>query len=240
MVNVSTCLLSTESKQRGENEVLRLCLQDVNQPLLGRRHSPPPRTQREKLKRFWHSCAWHSNCPSYTAASQCHQLYAYKDIHLGISQPSSLSTYLNMQEFFLHFTDTIHPCAAPRGTKIPKTWIKIDQLDVTCFIISLLLHNVFRMLVHPSSGACWAPEDGCTNIRNTLRTKWGFSLHKDTTPPQPKTPTHIEPEQHNTWNRSTISRKLLKMDALTFETCWALNQASACIRIPHHPSRTTP
>ena len=53
-----------------------------------------------------------------------------------------------------------------------------------------------------------------------------FSLHKDTTPPQPNhtvTPTHIEPEQYNTWNESAISRKLLKMDALTFETCWAIN-----------------
>ena len=40
-----------------------------------------------------------------------------------------------------------------------------------------------------------APEDGCTNIRNMLC----FSLHKDTTPPQPNhtvTPTHIEPEQY--------------------------------------------
>jgi len=53
-----------------------------------------------------------------------------------------------------------------------------------------------------------------------------FSLHKDTTPPQPNhtvSPTHIEPEQYNTWNKSTISRKLLKMDVLTFETCWAVN-----------------
>jgi len=31
------------------------------------------------------------------------------------------------------------------------------------------------------------------------------------------------PEQYNTWNKSTISRKLLKMDVLTFETCWAVN-----------------
>ena len=52
------------------------------------------------------------------------------------------------------------------------------------------------------------------------------SLHKDTTPPQPNhtvTPTHIEPEQYNTWNKSIISRKLLRMDVLTFETCWAVN-----------------
>jgi hypothetical protein len=59
-----------------------------------------------------------------------------------------------------------------------------------------------------------------------LWTKHSFSLHKDTTPPQPNhtlTPTHIEPEQYNTLNKSTISRKLLKMDVLTFETCWAVN-----------------
>jgi hypothetical protein len=53
-----------------------------------------------------------------------------------------------------------------------------------------------------------------------------FSLHKDTTPPQPNhtiTPAHIEPQQYNPWNKSTISRKLLRMDVLTFETCWAVN-----------------
>ena len=45
-------------------------------------------------------------------------------------------------------------------------------------------------------------------------------------PPQPNhtvTPTHIEPEQHNPWNKCTISLNLLKMDVLTFETCWAVN-----------------
>ena len=50
-----------------------------------------------------------------------------------------------------------------------------------------------------------------------------FSLHKDTTPPQPNhtvTPTLIEPEKYNTWNKSTVNRNLLKMDVLTFETCW--------------------
>jgi len=58
------------------------------------------------------------------------------------------------------------------------------------------------------------------------RLKRCFSLHKDTTPPQPNhtvTRTHIEPEQYKTWNKSTIICKLLKMDVLTFETCWAVN-----------------
>ena len=57
--------------------------------------------------------------------------------------------------------------------------------------------------------------------------KHSFSLHKDTTPSQPNhtvTPTHIKPEQYNTWNKSTISRKLLKMDVLTLETRWAVNR----------------
>jgi len=54
------------------------------------------------------------------------------------------------------------------------------------------------MLIHPSSGACdlfvdlfhgvvWYPDAG-------------FSLHPDTTPPQPNhniTPTHIVPEQYS-------------------------------------------
>jgi len=36
-----------------------------------------------------------------------------------------------------------------------------------------LMLNMFRMLIHPSSGACLsqAPEDGCTNIRNMLSIK---------------------------------------------------------------------
>ena len=53
-----------------------------------------------------------------------------------------------------------------------------------------------------------------------------FNLHKDTTPPQPNhtvTPTHIEPVQYNRRNKFTVSRKLLKMDVLTFETCRTVN-----------------
>jgi hypothetical protein len=103
-----------------------------------------------------------------------------------------------------------------------------------------LLLKVFRMLVYSASGAsdllriyfmCCI-----TLVRCVLVLRCGilmqaealqcFSLHKDTTPPQPNhtvTPTHIETEQYNTWNKSTISRKLLKMDVLTFETCSAVN-----------------
>ena len=34
------------------------------------------------------------------------------------------------------------------------SWIKRDQLDVTCFLFHYLMPNMFRMLKHPSSGAC--------------------------------------------------------------------------------------
>ena len=35
------------------------------------------------------------------------------------------------------------------------SWMKIDQLDVTCFYyFTIYCSTVFRMLVHPSSGAC--------------------------------------------------------------------------------------
>ena len=56
---------------------------------------------------------------------------------------------------------------------------------------------MFRMLVHPSSGAC----ELFVGLFHA-----GFSLHKDTTPSQPNhtvTPTLIVPEQYNTSNNST-------------------------------------
>ena len=125
------------------------------------------------------------------------------------------------------------------------SWIKIDQLDVTCFIISLFTAqhvlnvstSIFRNLrlivdlfhvLYCSGSMCigvtvWFGWDGVVSVR---RLKQCFSLHMYTTPPQPNhtvTPTHIEPEQYNTWNKSTVSRKFLKMDVLTFKTCWAVN-----------------
>ena len=88
--------------------------------------------------------------------------------------------------------------------------------------LALLFHylmlNMFRMLVHPSSGACdlfvelfhglhcsgsmcvgvkvWFSWGGVVSL---CRLKYSFSLYNDTTPPQPNhtvSPTHIEPEQY--------------------------------------------
>jgi len=101
--------------------------------------------------------------------------------------------------------------------------MKREKLDVTCFIISLLTLNMFRMLIHPSSGTCdlfvqlfhglycsgsmcvgvalWFGWGGIRGVVSVCRLQpSGFSLHTDTTPPQPNhtvTPTRIEPEQYN-------------------------------------------
>ena len=114
------------------------------------------------------------------------------------------------------------------------------------FLFHYLMLSMFRMLIHPSSGACdlfvelfhglyWS---GSMCVGVTLWFGWGgvvsvwrlkqcLSLHTDTTPPQPNhnvTPTHIEPEQYNPWNNSTNkSQAPQDGDVLTSETCWALN-----------------
>ena len=71
-----------------------------------------------------------------------------------------------------------------------------------------LLLNMFRMLVHQSSGACdllWIYFMGCIALVQCVLVlrcgSAGVEWYKDTTTPQPNhtvTQTHIEPEQHNT------------------------------------------
>jgi len=78
------------------------------------------------------------------------------------------------------------------------SWIKRDQLDVTCFIISLF--NA-QHVSDPSSGACdylLSYFMGCIAL---------VRCDSNTT--------HEITQQ--------ISRELLRMDVLTSETCWALN-----------------
>jgi len=105
------------------------------------------------------------------------------------------------------------------------SWIKRDQLDVTCFIISLfnaqLVSDVSTSILRNLWLICWVISwvvllwyDVCwcyvvvwlgwCGIR--MQAKHCFSLHLDTTPPQPNhnvTPTRIVPEQYNPWNNST-------------------------------------
>ena len=77
--------------------------------------------------------------------------------------------------------------------------IKRDQLDVTCFIISLFTAqlNYCKLIPEQGPGETNPLFQTVTNIQPPIPTLTDqFSLHKDTTPPQPNhtvTPTHIEP-----------------------------------------------
>ena len=91
------------------------------------------------------------------------------------------------------------------------SWIKRDQLDVTCFIISLFKAQ------HVS--------DVNTSLLRSLRLicfviSWVVLLCK-----YGNAKTSIRTEQYNPRNnkKKIISRKLLRMDVLTPESCWALN-----------------
>jgi len=97
--------------------------------------------------------------------------------------------------------------------------MKIDQPMSLASLFHYLMLNMFQMLVHPSSGACDLFVElfhglycsGSMRVGVTLWFGWGgvvflcslkhcFSLHTDTTPPQPNhtvPPTRIEPEQYN-------------------------------------------
>ena len=88
----------------------------------------------------------------------------------------------------------------------------VEWRETSWMSLALLFHylmlNMFRMLIHPSSGACdifvelfhglYCSGSMCVGV--TLWFGWGG----------------VVPTQQ-------INRKLLRMDVLTSETCWALN-----------------
>ena len=67
--------------------------------------------------------------------------------------------------------------------------------------LALLFHylmlNMFRMLIHPSSGAC-----DLFGVVSVYRLQPASRYHTTPAKPQRNT-THIEPEQYNPWNNST-------------------------------------
>jgi len=115
-------------------------------------------------------------------------------------------------------------------------WIKGNHLDVTCFVISLFnaqrVSDANTSILRSLRLICWVIswvvllwfDDACwcyvvvwpgwCGIRMQC-----FNLHPDTTPPQPTSNQSITTHEIT----HQISRKLLRMDVLTSETCWALN-----------------
>jgi len=99
--------------------------------------------------------------------------------------------------------------------------------------------NMFRMLIHPSSGACDLFVElfhglycsGSMCVRVTLWFGWGGvvsvlqaeACNTDTTPTQPHRNSNTHRTKYNTTNVviQQNSCKLLMMDILMSETCWA-------------------
>jgi len=112
----------------------------------------------------------------------------------------------------------------------------IEQRETNLMSRALLFHyimlNIFRMLIHPSSGTCDLFVElfhglycsGSMRVGVTLWFGWGgvvsgcrlklaSGYHT----------THIEPEQYNSWNNSTNKSQAPEEGCITFETCWTLN-----------------
>ena len=121
------------------------------------------------------------------------------------------------------------------------SWIKRDQLDVTCFIISLFtaqhVSDVNIYILRSLRLICWVTSwvvlllyDACwcyvvvwlgwCGIRMQVVLQPASGYHTSPAKPQRNTNT-----QNNTTHEITqqISRKLLRVDVLTSEIRWALN-----------------
>ena len=98
-------------------------------------------------------------------------------------------------------------------------------------LFQYLMLNMFRLLVHPSSEACdlyvelfhglYCSGSMCVGVNGVVRLGWcGILMQASACIRIPHTS-----NQSNTTPEITqhISRKLLRMDVLTVETCWALN-----------------
>jgi len=101
------------------------------------------------------------------------------------------------------------------------SWVKRDQLDVTCFIISLYnvqhVSDVNTSILRSLWLMCWVISwvtliwfDVCWSCVVVWLWWCGIRMQAEALVPQPH-----EITQH-------ISHKLLRMDVLTSETCWAL------------------
>ena len=107
------------------------------------------------------------------------------------------------------------------------SWVKRDQLDVTCFIISLFnaqhASDVITSILRSLRLICWAISwvvllwfDVCWCYIVVWLWWCGIGMQAEAHTSNQSNTTHEITQQ--------ISRKLLRMDVLTSETCWALNK----------------
>jgi len=116
------------------------------------------------------------------------------------------------------------------------SWIKRDQLDVTCFIISLFnvqhVSDVNTSILRSLRLVCWVISwvvllwfDVCWCYFVVWLWWCGICMQAEACIQIPHHPSQTISNQSNTTHEITqqISRKLLRVDVLTSETCWALN-----------------
>jgi len=99
--------------------------------------------------------------------------------------------------------------------RIGDSWIKIDQLDITCFIISLFnaqeVSDVNTSILRSLRLICWVISwvvllwfDVCWCYGVVWLGWCGVRMQAEALVPHHTiTPTHIEPEQYNLWNNSS-------------------------------------
>jgi len=114
---------------------------------------------------------------------------------------------------------TTHFNLVSRSWTIRAIWIKKDQLDVTCFIISLFnaqhVSDVNTTILSSLRLICWVISwvvllwfDVCW-CYCVVRLGWcGIRMQASACIRIP--PTHIEPEQYNPWNNSTDKSQALE------------------------------
>ena len=128
--------------------------------------------------------------------------------------------------------------ASPLNTNKPvDSWRIKDQLDVTCYFISLLLcstvSDINISIIRSLRLFCWITtlvvlflvrcvlEFRCVwfGVVSVLQAS---ACNTDTTPTQPNRISNTHRTKNNTTNVviQQISRKLLMMDTLMSETCW--------------------
>ena len=113
-------------------------------------------------------------------------------------------------ELNIFFRKDFIQCKLPRGKRAKSyaywtvhhldIWIKVDQLDDTCFIMSIYYATYCGIRVQPALG-----------------------YHITNSQSRYITPTRLKSAQYSLHNNAPSSRKLLKKDVLTSETCRAVN-----------------
>ena len=129
-----------------------------------------------------------------------------------------------------------------------------DQIDVTCyFFFTYYVLNMFRTLIYPSSGACDCVDElphrsSCSQFVVCLSFWCGrflvvFVLQAEASPPNnSRTKSSNTQRTENKTTDVVIHqhiRKLLKMDILMSETCWAhnkWNKIASDIKLVFHSS----